>query len=185
MSLTVTSLIPGIVAGAQPIRKADALSVPFPSAPQAMTIYVRFRESGNAILAGSVRVLHIGNSSLAAPNLQLQFPAGGTGYRLSLVTLSGTVNVSLGAKPGIGEEVELRATITAAGVIQLGQSLNGAAEAVTGTATAVLPQTWSDTKCWIGGLSGGTAAGAIALRNLLIVRGVQSLQTMRKYAGVA
>lgn len=183
MSTTVTSFIPERVANTALTRKADSLVFPFSGAPQAMTVYCRFRERGNAALTIVPRVWSCGTGSF--PGLNVSFPSGGAGYQLTFnnnISGSSTI-VTLATKPAVGQLVELRATLTSGGVIQLGQSINGATETLTASGAAmVLPQAWNTAQFFAGGIGGHY--GAIAIQNLLVMRGVQTLATMRKYAGV-
>lgn len=184
MSTTVTSFIPERVANTALTRKQDSLVFPFSGAPQALTVYCRFRERGNTALTVVPRIWSIGSVGGGFPGINVSFPAAGTGYQLTFNnSMGGSAIVTLAAKPAVGQLVELRATLTAGGVIQLGQSINGAAETVTALGSVVsMPQVWSAAQLWAGGVT--SHVGVLALLNLLAMRGVQTLATMRKYAGV-
>lgn len=182
MSLTVTSFMPS--GNATVTRNADVLSFPFTARPQAMTVYCSFFEEG-AIATPAAVLWTIG---AASPRLQIVRAAVGSAgyYRISYTNNSsgsGGSTPSIGTSPSIGDLVELRATITASGVIQLGQSINRGVELVSGTGGPfALPQSWSVQTLYMGNNGAGVAA-QISLQSFLVLAGVQSLATMQRRAG--
>jgi hypothetical protein len=84
----------------------------------------------------------------------------------------------LAAAPIHGDIVELALTLTAAGVIQLTQSINGAAATSSAASSAVvIDQTWGDATFRFVGSD-------TALLNAVIERGVRTLGYVRQKAGV-
>jgi hypothetical protein len=69
-------------------------------------------------------------------------------------------------------------------VIQIHQTINGAAEtSATASAALALPDAWSAAQLWINS-SVTAVAGFNKFMNVAVLRGVQSLTTMRREAGV-
>lgn len=179
MPVFASSPIP--TGGAEATRAADVLPLPFPARPQAMTIYVRFVELGTALIADA-RVLEIGASPSARPRFVIGERLGF--YRIFYQTDVSSVTSLLAVSPGLGDTVELLATLTANGEVQLSQSVNGAAATSAAQSSAVaLPPAWSDSFLHVHSV-GASSQGFIGLRNLVFHRGVQSLATMRRLAGV-
>lgn len=167
--------------GATATRNADVLPFPFLPRPQVMTGYFRFINLGIHLMDG--RVLHIGTvNSNAAPRLEVFH--SGIGWAIFFdngitVGLTSTANTT----DAVNDEVELLWSMSASGVLNIDAILNGAA-AVSGVATAgaVLPTKWASPSMTIGKFT--TVHAFMGLRNFDIHRGVQSLETMRRLAGV-
>ena len=168
--------------GAQVSRTVDALSWVFNSRPQAMTVYLKFIELGTATTANT-RVLQIGANTLATSRLVVLAPAGK--YQVQLFNASGTsVTSTATVAPAVGNVVELRITVTASGVIQLHQTINGGTEvSATASGGLTLPQVWQDATLWLGRASNG-GTGFAAFLAVHIERGIHDLATMRQLAGV-
>lgn len=179
MPTFASSFIP--TGGAEATRNADVLPFPFPARPQAMTVYVRFVEMGTSLIANTV-LWYIATSGGSNPRLFLR--TGAAGYAVSHVTLAGAVTATLAAFPSIGDTVEILTHLNSDGSLKLTQSINGAVVSETSTTAALmLAQAWSAQLLWVGSL-GGSLGGFNAFRNLVFHRGVQSLETMRRLAGV-
>lgn len=182
MAKVHTSLI--LTSGTALTRKAEVLTFPFKARPQAMSAYVRFVERGTIADPNGRFVWQIGgygsnNSIMVLHESNVGF------YRLYYRTSSGSnvARATLAAAPTYGQTVELLATISAAGVIALTQSINGAtATTAAGNATYVLPAAWNNSVLTLGGTNMGPAT---AFRDIAIARGVLSLNAMRRLAGVA
>jgi hypothetical protein len=170
-------------AGAAVQRNADVLPFPFPARPQAMTIYVRFIEMGT-ILEASVRIVEVSDIAAAGPLFRV-FPVSGL-YAFEHVNAAGANSrATLAVAPSIGNGVELLAQLTAGGTCKLIQSINEAAETETAESSALLlSPAWSSTILFVNDRLAEDRGGFIALRNLVFHRGVQSLETMRRLAGV-
>lgn len=168
---------PIVTLAATDTRTADVLRFTFTARPQAMSIYARFVELGTILMTTSPGLWAISDTSSNNPRL-LVFPTGGL-YRLHHQTTFGTVTSTLAAAPAYGDTCELLATITAAGVVQLSQSVNGGAvSSATASSALVLAQAWSGQVLQVG------AANFTGWRNLRIDRGVFDMPTMRRKAGV-
>lgn len=159
-------------------RNADVLPFPFPARPQVMTGYIRFVELGT-ILISEARLWQI---SVADANPRLMVEAVSGVYRMRHSTDNGTVTSTLAVAPSIGDGVEVMAQVNVDGSIQIHQSINGAAltSGSVSSALALAPQ-WSGV---ILNINRGGARGFIAIREIVFHRGVQSLTTMRRLAGV-
>jgi hypothetical protein len=163
-------------AGATASRSVDAFSLPFPYTPQAMTLYLKFVERGT-ITVPSAAALYVGNAGNTGARLWID--STGTAYRLNHHNGTTLVQVTLATGPTIGDSVELRAVLNVDGSIQLGQSINSAAETTTATsAVNALATAWSDTLCYLN-TTGTTNPGAIAVQALKAMRGVPTLTALR------
>ena len=182
MSNTVTSYIP--TGNASGTRNADVWSYALLAVPQAMSAYLKFKEMGTALPAAAgvtvPRLLRFGGSG--TPDLFIAGAQGVTGgYKAQLVTASGSaLGGIVSPVPVVGNIVELLMTLASNGVVNLSQTINGgAAVAATPSAAKALPQTWAAQTFEI--TAPNTAdIGIIACA---VVRGVQSLDTMRRFAG--
>lgn len=182
MALFPSSVIVTTAAIASRVR--DQLSFPFNARPQAMTVYIRFRELGNLLNANSGRVLHIGAAAGTDPRFLID---GGTGgfYRVVYDNGPTAVSSTLATAPIYGDRVELRATLSATGIVQIHQSINEGAEvSATASGSATMAAAWSAATLWINSVSTSNV-GFLALRNLRIERGSISLQQMRALEQVA
>lgn len=182
MSRTVSSYMrsgSGTVA-----RKADILPLPFPARPQAMTIYTRHVNLGTSQTGTSTRLWQISKINDTNPRLLL-FNSSGK-FAIQLINLAGSaVTSTLADSPSVGSGIELVAQLSAAGTIKLLQSLDSAAETETSESAALrLESSWGAGALLFVNSINSSFVGFIALRNLIIHRGVQSLDTMRRLAGV-
>lgn len=183
MSGTVSSYIP--TTGAVDTRTRDKLSFSLPTRPQVVTLYARFIESGNAVNASTVFVVAVGGGVSC---LCLRW-VGLVGYTCTYDNgLGAPVSSSMGPDPVIGDVVELRGTLASNGVVQCHQSINAATEvAATASGARPLIPAWSTDDIWfnsVGPTAPTAAPGMIKLMNVCLMRGVQSLNTMRREAGV-
>jgi hypothetical protein len=157
-------------------RAADSMSFAFPYAPQAMTVYADFVESGDTLLTGGNGVFAIGDST----NEALFVGGNQPGAYFLLHRRAGDVASTAAAVPTLGQRVELRGVMQADGSVFLGQSVDAAAEAVAATSAAnAVSTSFSAATLRINGRTAGTTDGFIALRSLKIAAGVQSMATMR------
>ena len=156
-------------------RTADVLTWVFSARPQAMSVYLRFVELGNINGVDWSDVVMI---SSIDQRFGIERHSSGN-YTAVVKNAAGVSKISgLAAAPDLGDVVELLATLTADGKVQLTQSVNGAT-ATTGTQSAALSvdQTWGDATLRL------IPTEAIGVRDLCVVRGVQDLTTMRRLAG--
>jgi hypothetical protein len=153
-------------------RATDALSTPFLLAPQAMTWYVRFIEGGSALTVNDGLCGVGGNGS---PALFLRADSGV--YRLMHHSVADASSAAA-ASPVLGDLVELRGVLNADGSVQLGQSLNGAAEVVAAASAAnPLLAAWASPVFALAVGPGGT--GTAAFRTVRVAPGVRTLAQMR------
>ncbi len=178
-----TSYMPATTGG-EVERLADVLPMTFGARPQAMTIYCRFIERGTIQTSTTARVLQIGSSGDTNPRLAI-FNSTGV-YRLQHQTRLGSVTGDASSSgPTLGQAVELLGLVDTDGSVQLNMSVNSAA-VTEGTASSGLAfaDAWSAQQLWLGGVS-DTLTGFTALREVVCHRGVQSIDTMRRVAGVS
>lgn len=128
-----TSYIP--TAAAAVTRANEVLTFPYAAKPQAQTMYVKFVERGTIDGGIAASPMMIAASGSAVPRFMMYVTSAK--YAIQHANGVGDVNSVLAAAPSIGDVVELRATLTSAGVAQICQSINGAAE-TSSTATAAL-----------------------------------------------
>lgn len=181
MSLSVSSYIP--TGNATGTRARDQLSFPFLGAPQAMTVYLKYRPMIVAPPTSAV-VFHIGNAGLTNPRFDIFTAGSALTVEAVYTNASGTQVASIPAvNLVIGNLVEVRATLSATGSVQCGVTVNGGTE-VLGSASAAqaLPQAWGGSVVTVGG-AGSSLMTFAQVFAIATVRGVQSLDTMRRYAG--
>ena len=171
-----------ITSGSVDTRAADGLTFTFTARPQAMSIYLKFQERGT-IHIPTAFLVWIGTTTLTAPYLGIAHNASNL-YRASYHNGIALVTSTLAAGPVVGQIVELLLTLSAAGVVQLSQSINGAAvTSATASSAGLIPATWSAQRISFNGIAAGIQDGATALMNCEIIRGVQDMPTMRRLAG--
>ena len=158
-------------------RTIDTLSFPLATRPQAMTMYYRFIDMDSPAVPLYKYLAVLGSGA----SFSLYVTTGGASYSASHANGSGTVVATVTRTVTVGSLVELVATLTAGGVVQLSVSVNGGTVA-TGTATAalVLPPAWGQSTLAIGNVAQATNG----LRDLIVVRGVHSLAAMRVRMGL-
>lgn len=145
-------------------------------ATQALTFYVKMIELERLASATDLRVIHVGAS--AADTFRITDSSGTSGGRYNAVHSTVTSGLA-SATPAFGDTVELRGILNADGSVQLGQSINGAAETVT-TASAALPFVgWSGTTLYFNS-SAGANFGQRAIIAVRVAPGVQSLAYLRE-----
>lgn len=142
-------------------RSADSFYWDFPPIPQGMMVYLRFVERGSVLSGGYL--LSLMSAANANPQFILYAPSGlYTAYHHN-----GTAPVSalVAVAPAVGDTVELVAQLTSAGIVNIIQSINGAAvTAGSASGANTLAGAWSDTKCWLNsaGIVGGQGLAAFA-----------------------
>ena len=178
-----TSYMP--TTGAKVTRKADSLQFPYVSRPQAMTVYARFVEMGT-VTEGN-RILQISATDTNPRLVLFQTATGQYAFRYQRSTADQSqAGIAGGNAPSLGDTVELVGQLAATGITTIIQSLNGGTEVSTADTGAIeFAPTWAGGgTLWIGNVN-STLEGISGFRNILIVRGVQSLASMRRMAGVA
>ncbi|GAG34261.1 unnamed protein product [marine sediment metagenome] len=176
----VSSYIP--TAGAAVERAEDQLNWTITSRPQAATYYVRLVEAGSIFSSSFPRILEINNGSGGNPRFYIIQNSNGK-YRVGYVNAEGTtVTSDLTTAPTVGDVVELRATLSSAGVVQIHQSINSGTEtSAVASSTQVLPTAWSGTQLWLNSRD-TTQVGFNKFLDIVILRDIQSLATMRRIA---
>lgn len=166
--------------GAPVARAADWLSFPWPYTPMAMTVCASFVELGTVMTGVESEIFQLGQNT--APHRFLIY--NGTGAYRAWSDLGGSVITStVTPVPSLANLVELRATLSDAGAIQLGQSINGGVESLAPIANgAGLPTTFNGPRLWLGSRDGTSTDGFTAFRSFTVVRGAHSLAEMRRLA---
>jgi hypothetical protein len=163
-------------------RNADQLKWPHAARPQAMTVYVRFIESGSRNIVGA-NIIHVG-SSTPSGDPRFVIDAVSTGYRVLHDNANTTVSAQTSALGALGDGVELLGTLASNGAVRISQSINGATiTSSTETGGAMLGDAWAGQTLWMNS-AGTQEVGYVGLRNLVVNRGVQTMATMRRLAGV-
>ncbi len=182
MAANVSSYI--ATTGTSASRNADQISFSFLARPQSLTAYVRFVELGSMLASSAMRILHIGLLATTNPRFDIYF--SGTNHALAIVTASTSrTSVLAGSLPALGDVVELRGTIASNGAIQLHRAINGGSEeSATATAALVLPTAWAGTNLILNNEI-TTRIGTVGVLNVLLLRGVQTLETMRQVIGIS
>lgn len=174
-----TSYIP--TTSAAVTRDEELPYLPFSAKPQPLTAYVRFIELGTG-LDGATR----GIFSLGEPNTQSLFVLNDSAnfYRVYHRNVTDVIGGPPATQTAYGDLVELRVTLSAAGVAQLHQSINGAAEQ-SGTASSALAlaAAWDSQRFYLGS-RGTNSAGVAGFTHAAIAKGSQDRDTMRRLAGV-
>lgn len=185
MSLVASSYIKTTTATVQRVR--DQLVFPFTAKPQAMTVYVRFMVLYPGVLATDRALVQIGNNATTNPRWYLAISGDGTNARLQSFYANGISSVTnsispLTFTPGVIWEV--RATLSATGVLTQSYSIAGAAE-VTGSPSSALalPTAWASQHLMV------NSAGAAGVNwqhytHLGVFRGSVTMDACRKYLGV-
>ena len=160
-------------------RNQDAVSAVFNAQPQALTCYVRFIERGSVKDASTVgRLLLIGGTSGA----RLRIAASGPQWSIVHFNSAGSFVASVAtALPALGDVVELVGVLNTDGSVQLTQVINGVSATASVSGAQPLADAWSAQTIAFGE-SGANALAHVV--NACVIRGAQSLDTMRRLARV-
>ncbi len=169
------------IVDASETKNADTWYGTYTPLPQELTVYVKMIEAGSVRDAVDGGIVHIGGASAAGdPRFVLQ--AAGGFYQANHD--NGTTNpiATLAAAPSWGDTVELRAVLNADGSVDIGQSINSAAETTaTDATTATLGAAWNDTQLYLGSL-GTSGHGVNPIISVKVVSGVRTMAEMRDWA---
>lgn len=161
-------------------RNVDALSFPFTGKPQAMTVYVRLIQmTENASPSQTIVATTLTNT---VPRFIVDYV--NSTFRVTHQNL-GSILTSTVADGAVGDTVELIAVLYADGSVKISSSVNGGTvTAGAQSAASPLGSAWNTpTLYFAGAFSGGLSTTTVGLRDVLVVRGVHTLETMRKRAG--
>lgn len=162
-------------------RNEDVAYLPLTEPPQPLTVYVRFIELGTG-LDGLTR----GVFSLGESNTNSLFVLNDTANFYRVYHRNGTdvIGGPPATQTAYGDLVELRVTLSAAGVVQLHQTINGGTEE-SGSAsnTIAMNPGWDVPRVYLGA-RGANSAGLAGLTHVAIAKDAQSRETMRQLAGV-
>ena len=182
--LDATSYMP--TAGSIQDRNADLLHFPFPAGEVgAFTIYLNYIERRRDA-PFSIGHLCIGHPDTSAPKLLIDQNPGGV-FRFLYQNAGGSYSLTASAVPTpIDAQIEQRFILTEGGQVQAGQSINGGPEEICPAAATVGLSAWKvGTWLQLGSAVAGDYApqyaDSAAFKSVKIVRGVQTLDYMRKY----
>lgn len=168
-----------ITTGAAVNRAADSLSFPFAHAPQEMTLYTKVIERGTGLGGtASLRLFHLGS---AAGARLLVYSGSGNRYRLEYGDGVAAITDAATLPPvAIGDLVESRVTLSAAGGVTFAQSLNGGPESLSAVAGArPLPGAWGEPTLYLNRWPGASNVGFNAFLAVKVAPGLKSLDQMR------
>ena len=165
-----------VTAGSAVTRATETLSFPFLAPPQAMTIYL----SLDNWVGGAGSLFHIGSATAGTdPRLVLSIAGAGT---LTATYDDGTTVATTGvlAAPSAGDDMEFLVTLTAAGVVDLAASTDGATQVdVASAAGGALPSAWAGSLLYLN--SAGTSdKGFNNIGQIKIAAGILTLQEARE-----
>lgn len=160
-------------------RNEEVATVPFNAKPQAMTLYLRFIDLGSLKNTATVEtLLSVGGGSGA----RLRLSSNGTFYNFLKVNAAGAaIDSAAATATALGDVVELVGVLAANGSVQLIQSINGTTTTAAASVAQALDPAWNSAVLAFG-LTGFNATAG--LLNAVGMRGVQSLDTMRRVARV-
>lgn len=182
MAAFPSSYIPTATATAS--RARDGLTFVLPTEPQSMTIYLRFLEGGSSINPALSALVGLGTFGAPPAFRVVIYGLGNGSYQFAVGTSVLQVTSTVAASSTIGDLTELLGTITATGVVQLSSRIKSGAVTVGAASGAVtLPQAFPVTTLWFGSDNNAIPAYTPYM-NLCLARGVQSLGTMQRLAGV-
>lgn len=152
-------------------RNADSLSLPIPAAltpPVALTLDVKLVELGS-ILTANARIVEISETGDNINSLRLCENGGKYSARAGDAAGADAGVSTAAAAPSYADTVELRVLFSGAGLVTLGQSINGAAEVVAAATGIYFPPQWGSGTAKIQvGNRGGALNGFLALQYLRI-----------------
>lgn len=165
-------------------READLLVRFWPSNPQAMTVYLRFIETGTveSTTLSTQALFELGSTSV---NPRFIVFANGAGFYAVLHNngMGGSRSASALVAPAYGDLVEIVATLNPDGSVSITQTINGVTAAIVTSAGGALvfsPSGWATRRAFVGN---GTQM-ILNLRNCVVDRGVKDTTQMRRRAGV-
>jgi hypothetical protein len=160
-------------------RNADNLYFPFTATPQALTVYVRGVERGTQTLHASfARYFQISNAANADPRFAI-LASSATSVRSYHDTGPIDVTSTVTNTAVLNDIRELRAVLRADGATLMAAALNGTAESVASvSSTLTLATDWSGPSLYLNS-AGNSFAGMFAFTNVIIMKGQQSLTTLR------
>jgi hypothetical protein len=177
---------PWSILDASQVLGAEYWRTPYTHAPQAATLYVKFRELSepNFTAAGGVspRIINLGNDGGTGTRLVLIKTAGAATYGCDYSDGTSTRSTVLALTPVRGDLIELRLVLAADGATTLGGSKNGAAEVTDTEAALALPPAWGDDLLALGSLSASTGQGDVEIIKALVVPGEYTMAECRKLA---
>jgi len=159
-------------------KQLESVVLPFPYAPEALFVYMKFRERGNADGVGVSRLWRIGSNAdgLGTPALYVTY---NTQYGTRLNVGGNITSGVIAGTPAYDDIVELLVTMAANGLMQCTLALNGGAPSVgTAAGAQTLPAAWSDANFYLAGMG----AVLTPLARLIVGRSVQpSLADVQSY----
>lgn len=143
--------------------------------PTDLALYAEFIERGSLAAGGAV--LYVGNEAGTGARILLE--SSGTQYRFTYTDGTTTrTSTMTGTAPVSGQRVQLTGTLSAAGVVQVRQRINGGTETSAAAATALaLPSAWAGARAYVGS-RGDAAASSLLVLNVKVGRGAPSVSEL-------
>lgn len=140
--------------------------------PTDIVLYADFIERGSLAAGGAV--LYVGNEAGTGARILLE--SSGTQYRFTYTDGTTTrTSTMTGSAPVNGQRVQLAGTLSAAGVAQVRQRINGGDETSAAAAAALaLPSAWADGRAYVAS-RGNAAASSILVLTAKVGRGTPSV----------
>ena len=184
MARAPSSLIP--TAGTSRTRTRDAWEVPLAVRPQAMTLYIRFVELLPTTWTRTQPILQVGASAATTdPRLYLRRLIGTSSYQLVYSNAITSAAVTIDLSPSLHDSIELCGQFSATGTLVLIGSKNGGTLTTSSASSAIAVVTaFAGAVLTIGGTN-SVNDSAMAVRNIVVMRGVLGLNAMRQKAGIA
>ncbi len=168
-----SSYIPTVAATVT--RAADALLLPIGFLPQALTLYAKYIERGNAASNVGISLA----TRLTNGNFMFSYPTATT-LKAYHQTAAGNVSSGVVTAGVVGDTVEVRAVLQADGSCLLGISINSGAETVSTTSGALpLAAAWADANLYPTQPIAQAAPFVSLQQSCRVAAGVQSLAYMR------
>ena len=133
--------------------------------PTSMTLYAEFIERGSLAAGGAV--LYVGNDGNTGARILIE--STGTQYRVTYTDGTTTRTSTLaGTAPVTGQRVEIRATASVTGAVQIAQRINGGTETQGPLSTGLtFPSAWSDARVYVGSRGNASASSLLVLRAVI------------------
>jgi len=149
----------------------ESLKWALPLLPRSICLLLDFMENG--ALSGSLPLLSLTDDAASTPVLSII--SNGSAYVAQHHNGTTFVSSSLGAGPSVNDRVRLRLTLSATGVVQLHQSLNGAGEtSSTASSALALASAWAGTPTLYLNSNGLDTFGTVDAIGLALMLGDQS-----------
>lgn len=166
-------------------RQAEKLTFPFAARPQTMTFYVRFVERGSIGAGDNIKLLVLGSTGKGTFQVDVDADPYQS-YRIgaSNASANSAVTFSSGSAPSVGDLVEVVGKWNADGGVAGELSINNATPSTTSNSAARARVAAFSVNTLTVNSYGADLYGLAAVRDILVVRGVHNMATMRARLGL-